>query len=84
MSVLRGAAAAPLAGAALGIWLRIGSTIAFAAMAACIKALGDAVRLGQVVFVRSGVALVPFILVDEVERERSSYSGKHDGRSSSN
>ena len=51
-----------LRGEALGIWLRIGSTIAFAAMAACIKALGDAVPLGQVVFFRSGVALVPLVL----------------------
>lgn len=45
----------------LGIALRIGSTLAFAAMAACIKALGDAVPLGQVVFFRSGVALLPLV-----------------------
>jgi drug/metabolite transporter (DMT)-like permease len=45
----------------LGIALRIGSTLAFAAMVACIKALGDAVPLGQVVFFRSGVALLPLV-----------------------
>jgi drug/metabolite transporter (DMT)-like permease len=45
-----------------GIALRIGSTLAFAAMGVCIKALGDAVPLGQVVFFRSAVALLPLVL----------------------
>ena len=45
----------------LGIALRILSTLAFAVMAACIKALGDAVPLGQIVFFRSSVALLPLI-----------------------
>lgn len=51
-----------LNGEPLGIALRIGSTIAFAAMTACIKALGDAVPLGQVVFFRSAGALLPLVL----------------------
>ncbi|AXQ96194.1 DMT family transporter (plasmid) [Cereibacter azotoformans] len=55
------ALAAPT-GEPLGIVLRIGSTLAFAAMGACIKALGDGVPLGQVVFFRSAVALVPLAL----------------------
>ena len=45
-----------------GILLRIGSTLAFAVMVVCIKALGDAVPLGQVVFFRSAVALVPLVV----------------------
>lgn len=51
-----------LSGEPLGIALRIGSTLAFAAMTACIKALGDAVPLGQVVFFRSAAALLPLVL----------------------
>jgi drug/metabolite transporter (DMT)-like permease len=43
----------------LGVALRIGSTLAFAAMVACIKAVGDATPLGQIVFFRSAVALIP-------------------------
>lgn len=46
----------------LGIVLRIGSTLAFAGMGVCIKALGQSVPLGQVVFFRSAVALVPLVL----------------------
>ncbi len=49
-------------GEALGIVLRIGSTLAFAAMGSCIKSLGDGVPLGEVVFFRSAVALVPLVL----------------------
>ncbi|MFC7705603.1 DMT family transporter [Plastorhodobacter daqingensis] len=45
----------------LGVILRILSTLAFAAMGACIKALSDAVPLGQVVFFRSALALVPLL-----------------------
>ncbi|WP_299651085.1 DMT family transporter [uncultured Jannaschia sp.] len=51
----------PEANERLGIALRILSTLAFAIMAACIKALGDTVPLGQVVFFRSAVALLPLI-----------------------
>ena len=51
-----------LSGEPLGIALRIGSTLAFAAMTACIKALGDGVPLGQVVFFRSAGALLPLVL----------------------
>lgn len=43
----------------LGVALRIGSTLAFAAMVACIKAVGDATPLGQIVFFRSAFALIP-------------------------
>lgn len=45
----------------LGIALRIGSTLAFVVMVGCIKVLGTTVPLGQVVFFRSAVALVPLI-----------------------
>ncbi|WP_090159240.1 DMT family transporter [Loktanella sp. DSM 29012] len=44
---------------ALGVTLRILSTLAFALMGVCVKALGDAVPLGQVVFFRSAIALLP-------------------------
>jgi drug/metabolite transporter (DMT)-like permease len=50
-----------LTGERLGIALRIGSTLAFAAMVACVKALGEAVPLGQVVFARSAFALLPLV-----------------------
>ena len=46
----------------LGIGLRIGSTLAFAAMVGCIKATGPDVPIGQVVFFRSAIALVPLVL----------------------
>lgn len=46
----------------LGITMRILSTLAFACMGVCVKALGDAVPLGQVVFFRSAVALLPLML----------------------
>lgn len=52
---------AALTGERLGFVLRIGSTLVFAAMVACIKGLGNAVPLGQVVFFRSGVALLPLV-----------------------
>ena len=42
---------------ALGMTLRILSTFAFALMGVCVKALGDTMPLGQVVFFRSAVAL---------------------------
>lgn len=45
----------------LGIILRILSTLAFAVMGVCVKALGDTVPLGQVVFFRSTVALLPLV-----------------------
>lgn len=44
---------------ALGVTLRILSTLAFALMSVCVKALGDTVPLGQIVFFRSAIALVP-------------------------
>lgn len=49
-------------GERLGFALRIGSTLAFVIMVGCIKALGAIVPLGQVVFFRSAVALVPLIV----------------------
>ncbi|SPJ26105.1 hypothetical protein [Palleronia abyssalis] len=51
----------PVTNESLGVTLRILSTLAFAAMAAFVKALGDAVPLGQVVFFRSAVALLPLV-----------------------
>lgn len=62
MSTAREEVRNPVAREHLGIVLRIGSTLAFAAMGICIKALGDAVPLGQVVFFRSSVALLPLVL----------------------
>lgn len=53
---------APLSAEAVGVALRIGSTVAFAAMGGCIKALGDSVLLGEIVFFRSAVALLPLVL----------------------
>ncbi len=44
-----------------GILLRVAATLAFAAMGACIKALGTTVPLGQVVFFRSAFALLPLV-----------------------
>ncbi|ANB32942.1 drug/metabolite transporter (DMT)-like permease [Rhodovulum sulfidophilum] len=51
----------PVRNERLGIALRVLSTLAFAMMGVCVKALGDAVPLGQVVFFRSAVALLPLI-----------------------
>ncbi len=51
----------PAANEPLGIALRVLSTLAFAVMGACVKALGDGVPLGQVVFFRSAVALLPLV-----------------------
>ncbi|MDY8110281.1 DMT family transporter [Fulvimarina sp. 2208YS6-2-32] len=62
MSGKRGAFRLPAAGEALGVWLRVGSTFAFAVMGVCIKALGGSVPLGQIVFFRSAVALLPLVL----------------------
>lgn len=62
MSPARDNAALPIMAERLGILLRIASTLAFAAMGACIKGLGDAVPLGQVVFFRSALALLPLVI----------------------
>ena len=56
------APARPVPNEGLGITLRILSTLAFALMGVCVKALGDTVPLGQVVFFRSAVALVPLVI----------------------
>lgn len=47
---------------ATGIALRIGATFFFTVMVVFVKLLADAVPLGQVVFFRSAVALVPLVL----------------------
>lgn len=54
--------APPATNETFGITLRILSTIAFALMGLCVKALGDTVPLGQIVFFRSAVALLPLVL----------------------
>lgn len=51
----------PVSNEALGVTLRILSTLAFALMGVCVKALGDTVPLGQVVFFRSAFALLPLV-----------------------
>lgn len=55
-------AALPVIDERLGILLRILSTLAFATMGVCIKALGDVIPLGQVVFFRSAFALLPLVI----------------------
>ncbi|MEM7693096.1 MAG: DMT family transporter [Pseudomonadota bacterium] len=45
-----------------GIALRILSGVLFAAMMATVKAIGDAAPLGQIVFFRSAVAMVPLVV----------------------
>ena len=45
----------------VGVVLRILSTLAFALMGVFVKALGDTVPLGQVVFFRSAVAMLPLV-----------------------
>mgnify|MGYP000149916921 CR=1 FL=1 len=45
-----------------GIFLRVGATFFFSVMVIFIKLLSDAVPIGQVVFFRSAVALVPLVL----------------------
>ncbi|MFY2822478.1 DMT family transporter [Ruegeria sp. MALMAid1280] len=47
---------------ATGIALRIGATFFFTLMVVFVKLLADAVPLGQVVFFRSAVALIPLVL----------------------
>lgn len=46
---------------ALGILLRVAAAFVFAVMGACIKAFGNSVPLGQVVFFRSAFALIPLV-----------------------
>lgn len=58
----RAVPARPVANEGLGITLRVLSTLAFAVMGLCVKALGETVPLGQVVFFRSAVALVPLVM----------------------
>jgi len=43
------------------IFLKIGSTFAFALMLACIKVAADAVPTGEIVFFRSAFALIPLL-----------------------
>lgn len=51
-----------MSGEPLGIALRILSGILFTAMAALVKAIGDSAALGQIVFYRSAVAMVPLVI----------------------
>ena len=51
-----------MSGEARGIALRILSGLLFTAMAAVIKAVGNAATLGEVVFFRSAVAMVPLVI----------------------
>lgn len=46
----------------LGLWLRVGSIAAFAAMGLCVKLTADAIPIGQIVFYRSAFAVFPLIL----------------------
>lgn len=45
-----------------GIALRIGATFFFTLMVVCVKLLAGSVPLGQIVFFRSAVALIPLVL----------------------
>ncbi|MEM6462316.1 MAG: DMT family transporter [Pseudomonadota bacterium] len=51
-----------MSGETLGIALRILSGILFTAMAALVKAIGDGAALGQIVFFRSAVAMLPLVV----------------------
>ena len=51
-----------MSGERLGIALRILSGLLFAGMVVCVKAVGDAAPLGQIVFFRSAVALIPLVI----------------------
>ncbi len=51
-----------MSGETLGITLRILSGLLFTAMAALVKAIGDTASLGQIVFFRSAVAMVPLVI----------------------
>ena len=53
----------------LGIALRILSGILFTGMVVCVKALSDAVPLGQIVFFRSFFALIPLVIFLMVRHE---------------
>lgn len=46
----------------IGIALRVLSGVLFTGMAAAVKAIGDAAPLGQVVFFRSAVAMIPLLV----------------------
>ncbi|MEM6623180.1 MAG: DMT family transporter [Pseudomonadota bacterium] len=54
---------------ALGISLRILSGLLFTAMAAMVKAIEDTATLGQIVFFRSAVAMVPLVVFLWLRRE---------------
>ena len=45
------------------ILLKVGSALLFAVMQALVRALGDAIPLGQVVFYRSACAIIPVVLI---------------------
>lgn len=45
-----------------GMALRVASGILFVAMGGCVKAVSEAVPLGQIVFFRSAVAMLPLVL----------------------
>ena len=51
-----------MSGETLGIALRILSGILFTTMAALVKAIGDNASLGQIVFFRSAVAMLPLVI----------------------
>lgn len=51
-----------MSGETLGTALRILSGLLFTAMAALVKAIGDSASLGQIVFFRSAVAMVPLVI----------------------
>ena len=50
------------ANALTGILLKLASVMFFVAMATCIKAAGDGVPPGQLVFFRSSMAMIPVFL----------------------
>jgi len=53
----------------IGIALQLGATLAFTVLGAIVRYLGDRVPVGEVVFVRSFVALVPLLLMLAWRRE---------------
>jgi len=47
----------------LGIALKVGATLAFGLMSACVKLAGSDVPVGQVIFFRSAFALIPLFIL---------------------
>lgn len=75
----------PLMNLAKGILFKLASALMFAVMSALVRALGETVPVGQVVFFRSAFAVLPVVLIFTLRREigaavRTRRLGGHVGR----